>query len=355
MLPLVQNVIASLADFETAREAGLITLRPHHDDEDLLIANYTPQQQYTNVWDDVTLASRGLIFRWSSGEIVAYPFGKFFNYGDPHNDSIDLTQKVEVTDKADGSCGILYHAPDGRYAVATRGSMHSEQAEHATELYRHQYESVWSPDEDYTFIFEIIYPEGKIVLDYDGMDDLILLGAVEKATGRSVNRQQLEAFGYPGPIVEVFDYKSLHEAVDAEQTKNREGFVVRFVDSDKRIKVKFEEYLMLHRIVFDLTPRRVWEALSSGQDISPWLISLPDEFTQDIEKWRDELLLAHDLVRQAAEMIYANVREHVPVGSSQAEFAAYISRHMEAPFSGLVFSLNSGKDITESIWKMIRP
>lgn len=352
------SAIAPISDFMAAKDAGFISLRPHQLDADVVVANYTPAQQYRNIWDAVTLASRGLIFRLSNGEIVARPFGKFFNHGDPKTDHIDTSGAIEVMDKADGSCGILYKAPDGRFSVSTRGSMHSEQAEHATALYRERYEPVWTPHEDYTFVYEIIYPDGRIVLDYKGMDDLILLGAVNKATGVSVNRAELEAFNWPGPIIEVFEFDSYPDVFRAEQVSGREGFVVRFVDSDARIKVKFEDYLMLHRFTFDLTERRVWAILAAVEtdiDIDEWLLQVPDEFTEEARGWRDNLRAAYADILSKAEAAYAT---HVHLAGNRREFAqALIASGASAAVKAVVFAMLDNADderISGIIWKALK-
>lgn len=94
--------------------AGWITDRRHPDDNDLRILNYSPAAQYAQkagTWTRETSACRGLIVR--DDEIVARPWTKFFNYGEHPEGSLDLSAPVEVTDKMDGSLGIIYPAPDG--------------------------------------------------------------------------------------------------------------------------------------------------------------------------------------------------------------------------------------------------
>src|SRR5437763_7545070 len=113
------------------------------------IYNYTEQAVYTRTWNDVTTQCRGLIAQTNSGLIVARPWPKFFSYGEHAADTLDLTAAVEVTDKEDGSLGILYAATDGDQ-IATRGSFASEQAAHATEVYRSRYAAHWWPRADRT-------------------------------------------------------------------------------------------------------------------------------------------------------------------------------------------------------------
>jgi RNA ligase len=49
-----------------------------HRNMPLSIWNYTPEVQYGQLWDKVTLQCRGLVTD-NNGDVVAYPFKKFFN------------------------------------------------------------------------------------------------------------------------------------------------------------------------------------------------------------------------------------------------------------------------------------
>ncbi len=352
------DVIASVSTFEDYARNGLISLRPHKLDPELVIANYTPMMAFGKQWDDVTLNSRGLIFNKRTGEIVARPFRKFFNYGQSEAKHISLDGKIEVANKEDGSMGILYMAPDGRYAVSTRGSMHSEQAEHATEVFRNTYEGRWTPDEDYSFIFEIIYPEGRIVLDYGDVDDLILLGAIHKTTGASADRNTLDSFGWLGDTAEMFPFESMADVFSAPQRSDREGFVIHLVESDERLKVKFEEYLRIHKIMFNLSKRAVWEALSNGLNIDEWLSELPDEFTGEAKSWRDELVTEFHNVKNSAIKLHSEL-DALFGSQDKKSFALYMNEHkISGNIRSVVFLLanrsNEDSRINDTIWRSLR-
>lgn len=348
--------IAPLSAFLEHRDNNLISLRPHPLDSQLVIANYTPKATYLKDWDEITLASRGLIFWENTGEIVARPLKKFFNYGQPEASHIDLSGRIEVANKEDGALGILYTDPSGRLAVSTRGSMTSTQALHATDVFRERYDGSWVPDGDYTFLFEIVYPEGRIVLDYGAMDDLILLGAVHKEDGRSADRSTLESFGWPGPIAESYAFNSVEDVFRAEQNNNREGFVIHLVESDERVKVKFDNYLAIHRLLFNLSERRVWEMMSSGEDIDEWLMQIPDEFTDQAKGWRDGLRNQHkDLMDQSA-MLYADLFSRF--GEDKKAVALELkSAAIPSTLMSLVFGRFSGWDdarVSQAVWKILK-
>ena len=72
----------------------------------------------------------------------------------------------------------------GVWILATRGSFTSPQAIKGRELLeKYDYNRL---AKDYTYLFEIIYPENRIVCNYD-FEDLILLGMIHTKTGDEVN------------------------------------------------------------------------------------------------------------------------------------------------------------------------
>lgn len=60
------------------KEDGLLRCQTHPT-LPLTIWNYTEKVQYEKLWDEVTLACRGLVTMDETGEVVARPFKKFFN------------------------------------------------------------------------------------------------------------------------------------------------------------------------------------------------------------------------------------------------------------------------------------
>jgi RNA ligase len=49
----------------------------------LILFNYTPLAQINGTWNWFESVSRGLILNRATGEVVARPFDKFFNWGKP--------------------------------------------------------------------------------------------------------------------------------------------------------------------------------------------------------------------------------------------------------------------------------
>ena len=143
----------------------------------------------------------------SLGRVVARPFGKFFNHDEPLAPAPLDGAPMIVTEKWDGSLGILYPAPDGCQRVSTRGSTRSDQALEATRIWQDKYEGMDFGTE-VTPLFEIVYPSNRIVVDYQGMRDLVLLAVIDNATGADL---PIERFDWPGPRTAETRFETLDD------------------------------------------------------------------------------------------------------------------------------------------------
>ena len=201
-----------------------------HDTLDLLIWNYNHKCQYSKAWDEYTMMCRGLITN-SDGMIIARPFKKFFNLNEKEETKIEnLPSEVPlILEKLDGSLGIQYPAKNG-CGIATRGSFNSDQAQWATEWFNHNVAFEYS-DPRYTYLYEILYPENRIVVDYGGKEGMVLLAVVDSITGDMLNHMETMRFAnamrVETPKVINSDIQKLVGSL-SNLSGNEEGFVVRY-------------------------------------------------------------------------------------------------------------------------------
>lgn len=342
-LPLLEEMIAE----------GYVTRRWHRD-YDLAILNYTDKAQFDNEWNPVTRQCRGLIVRYDDdgqdGEVIARPFPKFFNYGQPGADEIDLDERAHVMDKVDGSLGILYRTPDDKLAVATRGSFHSEQAEWATawlheSLEPEEIERLYRWAEHFTDLFEIIYPENRIVVDYGKAELLAYLGSIHDTTG------EFHRFTMKGAPEAALLGGSLREALDLEPRENAEGVVVATLDG-RAVKLKQEDYLLKHRARFNLTPRRIWETIVADVTLDDFLEGMPDEFHDAIsDTWKE----IEDKGLEYASTCSVLARVAVPKGDRKLQ-AEYIQECHPELAAGIFACLdNNMVKLTRAAGKHMEP
>jgi len=334
-----------LAKFNKLVEDKYLTCQSHPT-QTLLIWNYSQQCQFSHFWTEETKMARGLITDLE-GNIVARPFSKFFNLLEHTGEDSKLPplpiEEFQVYDKLDGSLGILYWIGDEPH-LATRGSFTSEQAIKGTEILHKKYSHVkFNPN--YTYLWEILYPENKIVVDYKGLEDIILLAQIHTESGEEVDAQD-----YADVLTVVKKYDGITDLSKLQEMEedNKEGFVIRF-KSGVRAKAKFSEYLRLHKICTQTNTKVIWEHLMKNEQLDELLERVPDEFMAWLKDTVAKLQFQYKEIEEMAKYTYKQVKNM----ETRKEQALFLKEYSEHP--GVVFSMLDKKDYSQIIWKMIRP
>lgn len=327
--------------------AGYVTERAHPEFPELRILNYTERCQFDRHWNDITRTTRGLIYNADTRRVLARPFPKFHNYGEPEVGDIDLDADIYgAWDKLDGSLGIQYTRPDGKDAIATRGSFDSEQARHGTAWLQASPWGILPPD--VTWLWEIIYPENRIVVDYGTRDELVFLGSVDRENGEFDSYAFSQAgFAHAAPM----NAHTFREALNLPDRAGAEGIVV-WLDRYRPVKVKQADYVALHRIVSNLTVKEVWRQLRAGT-FNEFVVALPDEFHTWAIDTAAPLVGAHEWKERAARAWYADLLSRG--FESRKEQAMWVTAKVPADLRGFVFSLLDGKDISDGVWRVVEP
>lgn len=336
---MITNV-NQLADLQEMLSGGYIYVRKHPT-ADLFLYNYTARAQYSDKWNEATMTCRGLITD-AAGEIVARPFQKFFNLEEVKTLP---TGPFEVFDKVDGSLGIMYWL-DGRPYIATRGRFDSEQAETANRILADTKASLLN--KDHTYLFEIIAPEHRIVVDYEDRRELILLAIIKTKTGEEIpltdtTRRLMENLG----IQTVYSYGSrlTLEDIRSMQIPDAEGFVIRFA-SGLRVKVKMEEYKRLHKIITGVTEKDILvDYLMPGNDLDPLFERVPDEFYRWVKATVASFQARYESIETTCNEIFFSVTDTTRKG-----YADVFTRTRYAP---ILFNMLDQKPYDQLIWKVL--
>lgn len=327
-------------------EAGWL-IKQTHPTLPLTIWNYSQATQYDGKWDEITLQCRGLVTD-DVGNVVARPFRKFFNMEENKHTP---TEEFDVFTKEDGSLGIAFNYK-GDWIFTSRGSFTSEQAMWATEFINqnlvHGVAAMFN--KELTYLFEVVYKENRIVVDYGDYEGIILLGAINTKTGEELSYDKLLQYAYFFDVVKKYDGISDYSTLKGMISDNAEGFVIRFSNGD-RMKIKGEEYLRLHRIMTEISTKTVWECLKSGNLVNTILNDVPDEFFDKIKEYEEELLLEFDRVRQMAIDEYAHIVFQVGV-EDRKKFAMRVK---DSKYPHLMFAMLDKKDWNPIIWDIIKP
>lgn len=334
-------------------EDGYISVQKHPNYR-LYIYNYTKKTQHERFWNEETMMCRGLILD-HNGYVRALPFKKFFNYEEHLEHGWEIPKGPGlVSEKFDGSLGIMYFIGNVPF-IATRGSFTSEQATHANELLRTKYKDIVF-DQSQTWLFEIIYPQNRVVVDYGSRDELVCLGSIsleEDTFGLWIAPGSNVPPGIPkAPGGFLDDWKTLNKA----ENKREEGFVVSFLGSDVKIKMKFKEYVRLHRLYTGLTKRKIWEAMKNKEDLDVLMQSVDEEFKTYVLTAINEIKLCQHNYFDRAQSTLKYIQEKTFKGKTptRKELATEIVKY---PDTGLIFALLDNKQghIDDFLWKISYP
>jgi RNA ligase len=307
-----------------------------HPTANLWIYNYTQSAQYAQYWTEETLQCRGLILD-ENYNIIARPIQKFFNVEEIGFDQLPNIP-FEVFEKVDGSLGILYWLNDMPH-IASRGSFTSKQALKATKLLHELYaDSFENLDKNKTYVFEIIYPENRIIVDYGDEEKLVLLAIIDTETGKD---EALQDVGFPLP--KRFEFTSL-VALKALNWKNQEGFVIQY-ETGFRVKIKFEDYIEMHKIVTQVSSLTIWETLKEDGTLVQWIENVPDEFYAWVRKVEADLHANFKAIENIAKADYKEL-------ATDRETAAYFKT---CKYPAILFAMKNNKKYDQIIWKYIRP
>ena len=259
------------------------------------------------------------------------------------------------------SLGIGYPGPDGKFYIATAGSFKSQQARHATRIYNERYEGKWDRNPKFTYLWEILYPENRIVVDYGDEDDIHLIGAVNNRTGRSIPLNEIKEWKWKR--AEAYDMSSLNEVVASDERLNHEGYIVHYVDTDVRVKYKHEDYLRLHRVATGVTAKTIWNKMRMGEDMVAWKKNIPEEFVGFIEERESSIQAAFDAQVASLWGKHAAFKATLPSGYDRKTFAVTLNQNPAYTKSekGYIMNIEANNRVyttevqANKLWDMVKP
>jgi hypothetical protein len=188
-------------------------------------------------------------------KIVAYPFNRFYNYGQPGQATVDWKTSKFLT-KLDGTLIILFYY-GGTWHVSTKQviSANDPMNDHGdsfTSLFWEAFYKIEKAlniemlDKRCTYMFELVGPANQIVVEYPE-SEIYLLGIRDIHTFKEKDIYKIDL---PFALPEFYRYdtiEELMEMVNSRKGKEFEG-VVAVDESFNRVKIKNLEYLILHRL-----------------------------------------------------------------------------------------------------------
>lgn len=377
-------MLPTLEEFIKAAEEGRLL---RHDFNNLVGFKYTTNTVYSGDWNPVTLYARGIVFDKDTGKVLAYPFEKFFNFGELVDDQSNLTtlahdviahqgydnllrdistQRFRVMDKLDGSLGIMFWTGK-TWLIKTAGSFVSEQALWANKWAADNID-VTKLDKNCTYMFEIIYDEDVHPIQYD-FEGLVLLGINDNTTMKEKPFTDIvhTAFELKINHAEVLEFTDFDEVVKyAKALPNaKEGVVVTF-DNGFKVKIKGDEFLALQRIFHYLSPAVIWENFDWENAESSYCIAA--QYAEDfIKNIPEELTDMKEAANQIAEKFFMNMTEVFNYGQQlradypirkEAYEALCKSSCKKELYAAVLLYYTNGKEnskIRKAIYRTVKP
>lgn len=347
-------------------EAGYLTERLHRE-LPLAILNYSDACQFDNNWNEVTVSCRGLIYNYETNEVVARPFPKFFNW-DHGQQKFPPSGPCLRMEKLDGSLGILWQyieeRPDGgcvktlhHSGIATRGSFNSEQAQWATEFYNNMENAPdFDPDPDKTYLFEIIYPENRVVVDYGDYRGLVLLDVINNETGFS-DTDEFENCAWPDKVKRTVMFNGFDSGQAAEIKDGEEGFVYLWPTRNFRTKMKSAQYIELHKIITGMNEKVVWSEMMKGKSAKQICDNIPDELHKWVEDIYEELDADASDIVDDTEIEFWRIKNKINpdnpnLAVDRAVFAAHATK---SKYASYLFARLDGRNVYMLALKNCKP
>jgi RNA ligase len=345
---------------------GLVAARTHNT-LPLTIYSYTREVVWDiSLWDDVLEKCRGLIVNNLTGEIVSRPFPKFFDLDTgprPETHRANLPQRAPIIqEKVNGSLGILYNHPPCiadpmRFTpirgIASKGSFHSEHALWATLWYHSNCPNAMWPV-THTVIFEMICQSVQQHLVHYDNDKLVLLAMIHNETGVEMEYQELTVWGDTNGIETVQQYELTWDEILTSRP-NAEGYVLSWPRLGKpplKIKVKQPDFVELHKLVHQATPRMIFDMIVAGEDVKAIADRLPSHVSTQILQWVNNYQEEYDMIHKCVQQIMLDGLKQF---LTRKEFAVYLQQPGTALYQHACFAILDEKDPAPMIWKLVEP
>lgn len=280
--------------------------------------------------------SRGIILdknmNWGA---VAYPYKKFFNFGES-NAAVINWDKAVVYEKLDGSCCTLYWY-NGKWNVSTlgvpdaSGPVRSNDVKTFADLFWEAFNlkyKLFQLDKykSFCFMFELMTPENRVVVPHTEYK-IVLHGVRNLITLEEID---ISNFKHLFDIPKIYSLKNINECAEIASTLNpmqNEGFVI-VDDRYNRVKVKNPQYVAIAHIKDNWSHRRIIQ-LVQANETDEFLVYYP-EFQKDV----DDVRALYNSLKTDILKVYDEIKG-IEV---QKDFAL---QSIKYPFSDILFQLRS--------------
>ena len=118
-----------------------------------------------------------------------------------------------------------------------------------------------------TFIFELISPIDPHIVKYDSVRELVLIGIKSTKSEYTFSYKRVgeiaKEFKIPHAAIYKYTLDDILKMRGEKKAYEAEGFVGNF--DGYRVKIKYDDYLKLHRVAANLTPNKIVKAVADEE------------------------------------------------------------------------------------------
>jgi RNA ligase len=151
------------------------------------------------------------------------------------------------------------------------------------------------------------------------------------------------------PVVPLVTNLSVCQTLE-QNIENEEGYVLTWHDENLKVKVKFEDYRKLHRVITGMNENTIQGMLESGQTEPLYTIiadtDYPEGFREFLSTTIVTLMTKYTKLYNKAHEVYSTA-----AANSRKEYAEHFTKHPTV--APILFGILDKKDIKPIIWKII--
>jgi hypothetical protein len=346
------------------------------------------------------LFAKGIVYRREPWELVSLPLVKIYNLGERDVSVADIAgiaaeggnARLHFLRKLDGTL-LQRFQHEGRAYFTTRGMIeggpcygsHDEDAPAraanfdflgtARRIAREKYPALLDARPEFeglTLVFEFLHPETRVITNYGGREDLVLLACFDRAEHRYRTFAEVKALAGAHGLAHVDELSPKGDTLGAQiesllaslSGTDQEGTVITIEHGHRvvyRVKVKSPDYLRVLKLVVTCTYGRVVEMIDRHPEWNGWadmeahLRSLgreqvPEEvlgfYREHFDAFAAYLADCERLRAWAAE-VAARVRQEAEAEAGTVDVRllrkCFAARAVKLPHRGLLFAAFDGR------------
>lgn len=274
---------------------------------------------------DIVKESRGLILT-EDFKPVCVPFYKFFNLGEPNADEIDW-DSAKAYEKLDGSIIKVWH--HNVWHISTNGSISAKNASlmNKQSTFFDLFQKAFNINtdllnKDYTYMFELVSPENRLVVNYENTE-IYHLGT---RCNKTLNEIDVDINVQKPKVIDIEMTKDSCLKYVEKLSYQNEGLIVKD-KFNKRVKVKSPEYVKAHRLVNGVSEVNLLELIITNE--TDEVVAYFPHYQEQIDKLKILINKASQHLDSLVKVLNFDNRKDLAEYAKSTDYPHFIFSHFD--------------------------